>query len=261
MILSKPSGRVYNDHWIKYYFIPLVAVFSSNIGLELYELQSVYTLFNSLWAIAISYGAWFIFKYVLFSFDHIQIFKTRFLYQLSTNLLIISLFLTLMDFVYVSLFWQTNWPENSDFLQIELPVSWIWIMVLQLLYSTIIVKNEKPPKELIQAEVKIPAFRGNQSFQLLQSEIAYIFLQDRIAFLIAKDGGQYMVNASLDQLEKELASSFFRANRQLIISRDAVKSYQTLPSRKILLSLSPDLLSNQKISKLKITAFKKWLSC
>jgi len=64
----------------------------------------------------------------------------------------------------------------------------------------------------------------------------------------------------LDKIESQIDSEhFFRANRQYIVSRKAVKAAVQHFHRKLKLDLSPSPEEEVFISKTKASVFKRWL--
>ena len=65
---------------------------------------------------------------------------------------------------------------------------------------------------------------------------------------------------TLERLENQLNPHlFFRANRQCIVSKQAVKFAGTTTNRKLKLNLIPEHSSEILVSKLKVSLFKKWI--
>ncbi|WP_068475288.1 LytR/AlgR family response regulator transcription factor [Saccharicrinis aurantiacus] len=74
------------------------------------------------------------------------------------------------------------------------------------------------------------------------------------------DNKEYTVNSSLDQIENELdPKNFFRANRQFILHRDAIKHISYYFNSKLKIKTNCNFKVDIVISKLKATDFKKWL--
>ena len=68
------------------------------------------------------------------------------------------------------------------------------------------------------------------------------------------------LNETLDKIEKRLPSShFFRANRQHIIKREAIKSVEHYFNGKLIVKLKNSLIAPVFISKEKSSTFKQWL--
>lgn len=102
---------------------------------------------------------------------------------------------------------------------------------------------------------------GNHLIPVACTDVAFCYSEDGITFLSDQQGKRYMVNESLDQLESELdPHSFFRANRQFILSANAVRKVEPYFNQKLRVFVEPEPKRELIISKLKATAFKSWLN-
>lgn len=100
----------------------------------------------------------------------------------------------------------------------------------------------------------------NQLIPLAISDIAYFYLENQIVYCKAIENKTYKISKTLEKLEDQLNPDvFFRANRQCIVSKQSVKSANSIDKRKLKLNLAPDHHSEVIISKLKVSLFKKWL--
>ena len=74
------------------------------------------------------------------------------------------------------------------------------------------------------------------------------------------DKEKFVIDETLDQLERQLSSSdFFRANRQFIVSRNSIKEAQNYFNKGFSLKLNPSQNEIILISKAKVSLFKDWL--
>lgn len=91
------------------------------------------------------------------------------------------------------------------------------------------------------------------------AEVALAYIRNEMVFLRTFEGVNYMINKSLDELDQLLGTDFYRANRQFIVSRMAVKDVTTFLSRKYSVNLTIPFSEQITVSKEKMTAFLKWL--
>jgi len=92
------------------------------------------------------------------------------------------------------------------------------------------------------------------------SEIAYFYIASRITFMQLKSGSSYPIDFSLDQLEDKLdPSRFFRLNRQVTTSFEAIAQMIPYPKSKIKLLLAPETDFEVIVSSEKSAAFKAWV--
>ncbi len=91
-------------------------------------------------------------------------------------------------------------------------------------------------------------------------DIAYFYLENEAVYCRTHKNETYAIDQSLDKIELQLnPDMFFRANRQFIISKKAVRAARQHTHRKLILELFPFPDSEVLVSKTKVTPFKKWL--
>lgn len=94
---------------------------------------------------------------------------------------------------------------------------------------------------------------------LKTSEVALAYIRNELVYLRTFDGVSYVISKSLDELDQLLGERFYRANRQFIVSRSAVKDVTTFLSRKYSVNLTIPFSEQIMVSKEKMTSFIKWL--
>ncbi|AEI51162.1 LytR/AlgR family response regulator transcription factor [Runella slithyformis] len=93
-----------------------------------------------------------------------------------------------------------------------------------------------------------------------QHEIAYFFTTNELVCLVRHDNRQFLVDYTLEELEKLLDTAhFFRLNRQYIAALSAVKNIHTYFNGKLKLELHPEPMQEILISREKAPAFKEWV--
>ncbi|MEO1050556.1 MAG: LytTR family DNA-binding domain-containing protein [Bacteroidota bacterium] len=164
------------------------------------------------------------------------------------------------------------------------PVSWFhfskyWILcvVISLFDTTVLLSfdlykayiqskslNEASGQQVSTETERLLVKRGAQLMNVLLSEVAYVYSEDSIIYLVKMDGSRIITHyTSLKELGEKLPDSlFFQANRQFIINRNAVNTVDKDKNRKLQLSLTP-LISTVDagipISRYRSAEFKKWL--
>ncbi len=99
----------------------------------------------------------------------------------------------------------------------------------------------------------------NKLFAIDTSEIAY-FYRDELVFLTTFDKNKFIVEYSLDELERILQPrQFFRANRKLIVNIKAIRSTDVYSKSKLLIKLNPEFYEDIIVSQQKSSQFKRWL--
>ncbi len=106
-------------------------------------------------------------------------------------------------------------------------------------------------------------FLVQQQDQLLpigQEHIAYFFTANEMVCLVRTDNRQFLVDYTLEELEKLLnPACFFRLNRQYIAALSAVKKIHTYFNGKLKLELHPEPSHEILISREKAPLFKEWV--
>ncbi|MBR4391477.1 MAG: response regulator transcription factor [Bacteroidales bacterium] len=96
---------------------------------------------------------------------------------------------------------------------------------------------------------------------LATSNIAYIFIDTKTVKAISMDGHTYYLNQTLDDIMAQLDPEvFFRANRQFIISRAAVKDMSIWFGNKLSINLSVPVPEKIIVSKARVGEFKSWFA-
>jgi DNA-binding LytR/AlgR family response regulator len=104
--------------------------------------------------------------------------------------------------------------------------------------------------------------KGTENIALRINDIVLIYTEEKIVFVIDKEGKKYMIDKKLSELEQELDNSiFFRANRQYIINIGFIKSYKTYERVKLQVDLAmPSLNHHIVVSQETAPVFKKWIN-
>lgn len=93
------------------------------------------------------------------------------------------------------------------------------------------------------------------------SNIAYIYIDTKTVKAIALDEHVYYMSQTLDEIMNQLSpDDFFRANRQFIVSRKAIKDITIWIGNKLSLNLLVKVPEKIIISKAKVAEFKSWFA-
>jgi len=93
------------------------------------------------------------------------------------------------------------------------------------------------------------------------NDIAYIYSEHKIGKIVTIDNRNFYEHSSLDEIYRQLdPSDFFRANRQYIISHNAVKDISLWFDGKLSVNLSVEIPEKIIISRARATEFKNWYS-
>lgn len=96
---------------------------------------------------------------------------------------------------------------------------------------------------------------------LATSNIAYVYIDTKTVKAVAMDGHAYYLNQTLDEIMAQLDPEvFFRANRQYIISRQAVKDLSVWFGNKLAVNLTVPVPEKIIVSKARVGEFKTWFA-
>jgi len=102
--------------------------------------------------------------------------------------------------------------------------------------------------------------KGDKIIPIKQSNVALFLLTDGIVWCYTFESKRYAMSQTLEEIERELDDSFYRANRQSIINKNVIQEVNRYFARK--LSISPTIKDAPKIiiSKAKAQDFLLWLA-
>ena len=121
-------------------------------------------------------------------------------------------------------------------------------------------KNGSDNTKNIFQKDRVIAKKGTNYYVIFTNQIAFIYTESRIVFLIDRTGERYTVERSLSELEIELPSrEFFRVNRKFIVHINAILSFKPSFKGKIALELLHLAKAEVSISQENATQFKKWI--
>ena len=93
------------------------------------------------------------------------------------------------------------------------------------------------------------------------ANIAYAYIEAKTVKLVSVDHKEYYLTQTLDDLMAQLdPKEFFRANRQFVISRSAVKDVSVWFGNKLAINLVMETPEKIIVSKARVAEFKHWFS-
>jgi len=102
--------------------------------------------------------------------------------------------------------------------------------------------------------------QGSKIFALSVDEIALFYFENGYAFAYTFDQKTHILSKSLEELDASFTPHFFRANRQFLVNRKAIKDVTSTFNRKLVVNLTTPFKEEILIGKLKHTAFLEWLA-
>ena len=125
--------------------------------------------------------------------------------------------------------------------------------------------QKDPNKEMPQKkESERLAIRvGNKTFYLGLNEIAFLYSENKITYVVTTEGKQYIHDKSLESLNDFLPTEmFYRANRQFIVTRNVISEIKSENNGtlKVAMKVKNGFPNRITVSRLKAAAFREWLN-
>ncbi|HWJ30468.1 MAG TPA: LytTR family DNA-binding domain-containing protein [Flavisolibacter sp.] len=113
----------------------------------------------------------------------------------------------------------------------------------------------------LQKKSRIVVRKGFENISLLLSDVVLFYTENKITYVIDKNGKKYMSDKNLTDLEKELDDkTFFRASRQYILNINYIKGFKTYERVKLWVELTlHDFSHSIIISQETAPHFRKWI--
>ena len=104
--------------------------------------------------------------------------------------------------------------------------------------------------------------KGLENVSLLLEDIVLFFTENKIVYVIDKNGRKYLADKNLGDLEEDLdRKMFFRVNRQYIVNIDYIRSFKTYERVKLQLELTlSDINYFIVVSQETAPVFRKWIT-
>ena len=101
--------------------------------------------------------------------------------------------------------------------------------------------------------------KGNRLYTFAVNDIAY-FLKDKVLYLVSKSGEKFLIESTLDRLERSLSSSvFFRINRSCIIHYKSIESFVPDSSHRYRIRLRQNHQDELIVSQSRAADFRRWI--
>ena len=116
-----------------------------------------------------------------------------------------------------------------------------------------VVEEERPRSFLVQVKDRI--------IPLKIEEVAYFYTCAEKVWAYTDEGRTYIINRTLDKLSAQLPpEEFFRANRQFIVARRAVRDISVWFGSRVAVNVMPEAPERIVVSKERSGEFKRWLA-
>ena len=126
--------------------------------------------------------------------------------------------------------------------------------------------SEQPVPEVAEittdkGKKRILTYSRNEILPVSTEQIAYIFTENTVTYVVDLEGKQSVANNSLDELFTGLDPHFFyRANRQVIVAISAIHRILKYGNNQLKIQVAPESSFDIIISKNKAAEFKSWLN-
>lgn len=101
---------------------------------------------------------------------------------------------------------------------------------------------------------------GQRLFFIPTTDVAYFTAENKIVFLVDKEGNRFVINNTMENLERELnPKDFFRLNRKVIIHAGAIDQIKPFHNSRLKLQLKGIPAAEEMIiSRERVSDFKQW---
>jgi DNA-binding LytR/AlgR family response regulator len=101
---------------------------------------------------------------------------------------------------------------------------------------------------------------GDQFYHIDTEEVAYFMAEDNVVFLISNTGKRYILDFTLEELEKKLDPMiFFRLNRGFLANIKAIKKVSKYFNSRLAIELQPPSEEKVILSRIRTVEFMKWM--
>jgi DNA-binding LytR/AlgR family response regulator len=102
--------------------------------------------------------------------------------------------------------------------------------------------------------------QGGKMLSIEVSDIAFFFTEESISFFKNHQGQKFVVDYRMDEIEQFLdPENFFRINRGIIVTHQAVTQIQPYYNNRLALTLKPAFEKEVIVSREKSNDFRKWM--
>jgi len=102
--------------------------------------------------------------------------------------------------------------------------------------------------------------QGKDFIYVPTKNIAYLYSEDSLTFLMDRQNKRHLLEASLDQIEKQLdPDQFFRINRKQIVHIESIQKIFSFFNNRLKLNLAPESKLDAVVSRERVKYFKEWV--
>jgi DNA-binding LytR/AlgR family response regulator len=132
---------------------------------------------------------------------------------------------------------------------------------LKQMVESLMASNYKSQEVVSEFKKRFLIKTGDKFIPVSIAEVAYFSFTDKLTFLTTNGQKRYMLDHTLDELEKLVDPHvFFRLNRQYIAAFSSIKVVHNYFNGKLKVMVTPEIPEGIIVSKERAQVFKSWLS-
>jgi len=265
-----------NDRWMFIVIYPIMAFLVVHIGndnpfRQLVHIPSYYTDLMLAFGCAFGFGLLFqrLFRRIDQKFDWTHSLRKRIRKHLILGILLPAAVIIGIEAIYLTLIHIDL--KNSSIFYLELPVVLLFCLLINLIYIFLYHRAySESLAKLTETQINLTKPSGKENFVVHSgttrlnvpiADIAYFAVFEKHTFLITRGGKQYLYDASMDELNKQVVQpEFFQLNRQFIARRNSISLYRQTDTRRLMVELIPPQEKPVYVSKTKALKFYNWLN-
>ena len=104
-------------------------------------------------------------------------------------------------------------------------------------------------------------YHQDKLIPLAVDDISWFYKSNQVTYACTISNKKYVIDDALDKIQNEVSSvNFYRANRQFIVSKNAIENIAIYFNARLIVNILPKPDEKIIVSKAKATDFKNWLS-
>jgi len=194
------------------------------------------------------------------NYDWLENLYRRSLLQFFFGLVIPSIIAYLLAAVYFGI--HGIFILDTVYLQYDFPVVVILLGIANLLYVMHYMYLRSKISDRLETVERSDflVHKAGKNILLPIEVIAYFFHHEGDNYVRTLEGEQFLVTQSLDQVQSLLSGKkFFRANRQVIVNRQACEYFEPIENGKLQLIVQPGYADRIIISQKRAKGFREWM--
>jgi hypothetical protein len=155
--------------------------------------------------------------------------------------------------------------EETTFFDFDLPITIVVLTIGSLFFYQKYYINPITEYKDCNAQnlQKLKATKGKKQVFINYKDLGLVYIENEIVTIQTLTGEKYYAEGSLSSIINQLSTTtFFRINRQAIVSRSVIKEFEKLEFQKLRVLLIEEINYDKPmiVSKYNAPGFKKWLT-